>query len=268
LERKTDIEKLPLVLSIPHCGRQVPVALRRTMALTDAQIDASVDIGTWEIFGTLPVLSVVASEHNRLVTDLNRAPDNRGDRGIVSHCDYHGRVVYREGFYPDAGQIDNRIDLYHRPFHARLTRALKAPGVFGLLDCHSLNGIAPLQAPDNGRLRRQVVLSNNGDADGNDLSPENRATSDTPTLLSGVAAFEAQGFSVSVNHPYRGGYIITEYGRMLRRRGRFAIQIEINQMLFIPPGGASPDPVRLRAVKTRVLAALTRWTQAIRASTG
>ena len=264
MERKTDIEKLPLVLSIPHCGTQVPTAVRRTMALTDAQLDESVDIGTGEIFGALPVSAVVAADYHRLVTDLNRAPGNRGDRGVVSRCDYHGRAVYREGSYPDATRIDNRIDLYHRPFHQRLARALDAPGVLGLLDCHSLNGVGPLQAPDNGRARRQVVLSNNGDADGNDLSPANRATSDALTLRYGVAAFEAQGFSVSVNDPYRGGYIVTEYGRKLRPRGRFAIQIEINQMLFLPPGGAVADPVRLRAVTTRVLAALTRWTQALR----
>lgn len=234
------------------------------MLLTDAQIDDSVDLGTWEIFGTIPAVAVVAAHYHRLVIDLNRSPDNWGDRGIVALSDYHGRRVYRPGSEPDTAKIERRISLYHRPFHARLERALGTAGVTGLIDCHSLNGVGPRQAPDNGVARKDIVLSNNGDITGGDSSQNDAATSDARTLQAGIAAFEAQGFSVSVNYPYRGGYIVTQYGHALRQRGGFAIQIEINQKLFIPSGEARCDKEMLRTATARITAALTSWACALK----
>ena len=259
----TDNVGLPFVISLPHCGTLIPTDLRKTIALTDTQIADSVDLGTREIFGGLPVLGVVAAEYNRLVVDLNRAPDNRGERGVVCGQDYHGRPVYHATARPTDSQIQSRVELFHRPFHALLERRLEMPGVHGLLDCHSLSAVGPPQAPDTGRTRRDIILSNNGDSRGNDLDPVERATCDVRTMQSGVNAFQAQGFTVAVNHPYRGAYIVKEYGRRLRREDRFAIQIEINQKQFVPSGSAIADPALLRGITHRVLAALTLWAQAL-----
>ena len=75
---------LPFVVSIPHCGRDVPPEIRRQMALDDRQIIESVDFGTFEIFGRLPVAAVVHARWSRLVADLNRSADNRSDKGVIA----------------------------------------------------------------------------------------------------------------------------------------------------------------------------------------
>lgn len=255
--------RLPFILSIPHCGHHLPADVRKAMALTDAQIAESVDIGTYEIFGTLCAQDIISAHFNRLLVDLNRAPDDFSDHGVVAKRDYHGRAVYRAGDEPDQTEMHRRVLAYHTPFHHHLSRAVEDPQAVGLIDCHSLNGIGPLQAPDTGQPRKDIVLSNHGDRLGRDLSAKNRASCGLPTLQAGITAFKSQGFSVSVNYPYRGGFIVAEYGRRLRSEGRFAVQIEINQALYVPKGTDSPDSVLISRVARKVQNALTHWAQTI-----
>jgi N-formylglutamate amidohydrolase len=46
-------------------------------------------------------------------------------------------------------------------------------------------------------------------------------------------AFEKQGFSVSLNSPYQGGYIVSHYGWQLAQQGRFAIQSDPEETLIL-----------------------------------
>ena len=47
---------LPFILSIPHCGLDIPAPLRPDLALDHDQILESIDFGTREIFGDMPAL--------------------------------------------------------------------------------------------------------------------------------------------------------------------------------------------------------------------
>lgn len=211
----------------------VPEAIRSTMAIDDAQIVDAKDWGSDVLFENLPVRAVVKAEMSRLVADLNRAPDNRGPKGVVAGTDYRGRNVYRKGRYPTQSEIDQRVACYHAPYHERLAAEVAAPGIKGLFDCHSLNGIGPVDAPDAGKKRCDVVLSNNGDRRGRPRRRLGEPTSSARTIQAAAKAFSAAGFSVSINAPYVGGYITVHYGRELRRRGGFALQIEMNQDLYL-----------------------------------
>jgi N-formylglutamate deformylase len=70
------------------------------------------------------------------------------------------------------------------------------------------------------------------------------------------SAFENQGFSVALNFPYQGGYIVRHYGDLLRSSSRFAIQIEMNQDLYMAPGDLFPEARRIQPVYRQVLKAL------------
>ncbi|KJS33422.1 MAG: hypothetical protein VR64_01080 [Desulfatitalea sp. BRH_c12] len=250
---------LPFVLSIPHCGKNIPAELRPAMALSEREIAESVDFGTQEIFAGLPAVRTVAAQWNRLVVDLNRAPDQFDPKGVVALTDYEGRNVFQPGLDPESAEIDARVARYYRPYHQRLVDILQPDDFIGLLDCHSLNGTAPADAPDRGQQRSEVILSNFGDSQGRPRSPQAPLTCPAEVLQMAAAAFEEHGFSVSLNNPYRGGYIINHYGALLQARGRFAVQIEMNQDLYMSPPAIEVDGERIAHVTPRVAQALATW---------
>lgn len=248
---------LPLVISIPHCGGEVPPSIQEDLALSPAQVADSMDTGTREIFGELPVLAVVSAHWSRLVVDLNRAPDDLGERGVITRIDYLGRPVFKPGRHPDRPETLRRVQAFHRPYHQELAQALELPGLRLLLDCHSLDGRGPTEAPDRGQPRADVTLGNNGGPQGEPDPQRGEPTCPAGLMQEMAAALKAEGFSVSLNHPYAGGYITRHYGALLRSRGQAALQMELNKDLFLSPQGR-PQPERLVEVRGALLAALER----------
>ncbi len=242
--------KWPFVVSIPHCGQKVPDYILRLIRLDWQQIMESVDIGTKEIFGGLPVHKTVMAKWSRLVVDLNRAPSDMSDRGVVARVDYHGRRVYRENVVINTQEVNRRIREYYLPYHQQLNKAIASPEVIGLFDCHSLEPIAPPGAPDAGRPRADIILGNNGSSVRGSDGP--KVTCSTRFLQLITSILSKEGFSVSLNYPYSGGFITTFYGQDLRKRGGFALQVEINQSLLFKHGQKTPDPDLERSVKARI----------------
>lgn len=250
--------KLPLVISIPHCGAMMPDEIGPSLAIDRRQISESVDFGTEEIFGNLSAYKILKAQWSRLTVDLNRAPDQTDGKGVTALTDYHGRPIYRSGQEPDGDTIAMQVKRYHRPYHDALENALATPQVIGLIDGHSLNGIGPRDAPDPGQPRKDIILSNNGDKEGlprTGFGP----TSCTPEQMRLFKhCFEDQGFSVSLNSPYQGGYIVNHYGQLLAKTGRFAIQIEMNQDLYMTSDKVTVDPQPIKTVGQLVSNALEK----------
>jgi N-formylglutamate deformylase len=257
--------QLPFILSVPHCGVQVPQALRSSMALDDREILESVDFGTYEIFGHMPAQAVIKAHWSRLVADLNRNPQQRDAKGVVALIDYHGRRVFKPGSEPAAEQIEQRVQRYHRPYHELLQQALGDHSYLALLDCHSLNGRGPADAPDAGQMRKDITLSNNGDLEGKQRTGMGPVTCPPDLLQAITGLFGQQGFSTSVNHPYKGGYIVNNYAPSLLKTGRFAIQIEMNQDLYMEAGSLEPDPGRISEVTERMTRAFFAIADRLRA---
>ena len=253
----------PFVISIPHCASLVPADIRTDMALSDEEIRDSKDFGSAEIFRPLPAKKVLRAEYSRLVADLNRDSKNRGPKGVVAETDYRGRQIYLPGRYPDERSVEKRIRQHYAPYHHELSRALADPEIRGLFDCHSLNGTGPVDAPDAGEKRKNIILSNNGAPDGGPDPGLGEPTCPAETVDIVKSALESAGFSVAVNAPYRGGFITVHYGRQLAARGGFALQIEMNQDLYMPPGAAEPDPEQLEDVRKRIFSAFETIAKAV-----
>jgi len=247
---------LPFIISVPHCAGQVPEDIRSTMALSENEILASVDFGTSEIFGRIPAQETLMAQWNRLVVDPNRAPDRLDPKGVTALTDYHGRPVFRSALEPDRRTIIERVSRYHRPYHATLEKILGNPKAIALIDGHSLNGTGPADAPDRGQKRKDVILSNNGDTDGKQRSSSDPLNCSPEQLRLFKSAFENQGLSVALNFPYKGGYIVRHYSDLLRPSNRFAIQIELNQDLYMAPSDLFPEDRRIQQVYRQVLKAL------------
>jgi len=227
---------LPFLVSLPHAANDLPDHVRPHIALSDDEIRESSDLGTLEIFGPLPVRTVLRAAWSRLLVDLNRSPAQRDRKGVIPRIDYNGRTVYRDGYFPDGVEFERRLSLYYWPYHHRLAQAMEDPEITVLFDCHSLVGIGPSEAPDAGKRRRDIVLGNNGDLQGNRTSLQGSTTCERETLVRMKEAFESAGFTVSINAPYSGGFITSHYGRLFAHLGKMAIQVEINQDLYIKKG--------------------------------
>lgn len=237
----------PVVLSLPHCGLEVPAELAATWLPDQRQVRAEADLGTAEIFGNLPALAVVRASQSRLVVDLNRRPDDDREGGVIPLRTYPNpvaREIYLPGRRPDAAARNQRLKDHYWPFHNALQAALRVSGVQGLLDCHSMDPANP----EDHSPRPEVCL---GDCEG--------VTCGSERLLRLQAAFAEQGFQAACQKPYSGGHITRHYGQDLFARGLFAIQIELNKGLFLKDGSLELDPARLDVVRQRVAAALARF---------
>ena len=247
--------RYPFIISVPHCSKRIPEEMRQAFALTNEEIWESTDRGAMEIFGSLPAEKIISARWNRLVVDLNRSPSRRDVKGVVPHVDYHGRFIYREGCIPDEMEIERRLSEYYWSFHKRLVDSFNQNDIVALFDCHSCNGTGPEEAPDPGKRRKDIILGNNGDDSGNMDPARGSITCPTGTFHLIKEAFERAGFSVSLNDPYPGGFITAYHGEQFAGAGKFTVQIEIKQDLYLDPTHTQLSPQRLDDVKSRVLLA-------------
>jgi len=230
--------RLPFVISIPHCSRLIPTEIRPAIGLEEEQILDCTDRGTREIFAQYPVRTILWARWCRLVVDLNRSHLQRDATGVVPEVDYFHRRIYKANFAPDDEEVQRRLRRYYWPYHDRLKEALQDREVKVLFDCHSLSRIGPAGAPDRLQWRKDIVLGNNGDAKAERDNSRGAITCEPEALLMMKEVLEGKGFSVSINHPYAGGFITTHYGEELASSGKMAVQIEVNQSLYMGNAGS------------------------------
>jgi N-formylglutamate amidohydrolase len=146
-----------------------------------------------------------------------------------------------------------RIQNYHKPYHAALarllTRSMRSFGVAVLLDLHSMPSASVER--DNGQ-RIDLVI---GDRFG---------TSAAPALVDAIETkARGLGYTVARNRPYAGGYITEHYGAP--DAGMQAVQIEINRALYMneADGALLPGFHRLRSDLKQIAAHLTALPLAI-----
>lgn len=244
----------PVVLSVPHAGRDYPLALRANLrvpvealaSLEDRHVDA-VALGAHERE------TLFVQRTARAWIDLNRAEHERDARveegapvgqpsvkvrsglGIVPRRTARAGELWRHRFTSD--DIAARIIQHHRPYHAAVARALEqARARFGcavLLDLHSMPPIA-----DAGT--RVVVGDRFGRAAG----------------VRFVRRVEAETAAAGLGHlrnlPYAGGHILERHGRPAGQI--HAIQLELDRSLYLDPGldrlgdGLAPVTALVRAI--------------------
>jgi N-formylglutamate deformylase len=218
----------PLLISIPHLGRQIPDSMRHLytdIALTVADTDWHLDtLYAWarELGATM-----LSGRLSRYVIDLNRPPDDESlypgqtTTGLCPTETFRGEAVYREGLAPDAAQKSARVTAFWQPYHdvlhselARL-RALH-PNVL-LWEAHSIASVLPRlfdgKLPD----------LNLGTQDGRTAAP---------AALDAVLAAAAQSdYTFVANGRFKGGYITRNLGAP--DQGIHAIQLEMCQSTYM-----------------------------------
>lgn len=248
----------PLVLGLPHTGTEVPSEIWAGLNAA-GQALADTDWHVHELYaGLADDVTTVRTKVHRYVIDVNRDPGGnslypgQNTTSLLPLTDFDGADIWREGHAPDAGEVQRRVDAYHRPYHAalatELARVKARHGFVVLYDCHSIRSRIPFLF--DGTLPDFNIGTNLG------------ATC-APAVEAGVAALchDAEGYSHVLNGRFKGGWTTRQYGRPAE--GVHAIQMELGQSTYMteaPPWtylDARADA--LRDHLNAILTFLIRW---------
>ena len=234
---------LPVLLSVPHSGRDYPDWLvgmsSGGIAALSSLEDPLVDRLVWRAMQR--GCGAVIARTPRAAVDCNRAEDEvdpsvidgarrgwvtaraRGGLGIVpARTQQHG-YLWRRAISPS--QLDERLDQAHRPYHQAVEEQLALLvdrfGCALLLDCHSMPpppaGIPPIVFGD-GRGR----------------------TADAWLSAEAMAIAGRCGFASGLNDPFAGGHVIDRHARPAQ--GIHALQVEIDRRAYLDEALAAPGP--------------------------
>ena len=234
---------LPVLLSVPHSGRDYPdwlveMAPAGHAALSSLE-DPLVDRLAWR--AVRRGAGAVIARAPRAAIDCNRAEDEvdpsvvegarrsgitaraRGGLGIVpARTQQHGYLWSRSITH---AQLGERLDQVHRPYHAaiddQLSLLLDRFGCALLLDCHSM------PPPPAGVA--EIVI---GDRRGR--------TADAWVSEEALRIATRLGFEAGLNDPFAGGHVIERHARPAR--DVHALQIEIDRRCYLSEDLRSPGP--------------------------
>ncbi len=237
----------PVILSVPHAGRDYSAALLATArvhrSVLEALEDRFVDRLIWR--AVQAGVTAFVAQVPRAEIDLNR-DERELDGALIAGPLPADRIESRRmrsglGVIPSrlAGvgaiwktriaraEFDRRLAEVHRPYHHALAAALAlARNRFGsaiLLDCHSM----PPRAQGDGA--GAVVF---GDRHGVTSAPELMATA--------LATARGMGWRAQCNAPYAGGHIVARHGRPAR--DVHAIQLEFCRSTYLDVTLSRPGP--------------------------
>ncbi|MFA7682054.1 MAG: N-formylglutamate amidohydrolase [Candidatus Peribacteraceae bacterium] len=227
----------PILVSIPHSSNKVPEEVADLVQLSEDEILGYTDLYTDEIF-TIDDVHLVKCNVSRVIVDVNRAPDDiskeyeQAAEGVTVHTTWDGKSVYKKE--PSQEMVDALIKRYHDPYHEKIDEYI--PHARFLIDGHSFLPIGPRLRSDNGQKRPDINLGNS-----------NYSSCTREHTMFFRDFFQDRGYSVDINFPYAGKYILGHHCHR-RRIPPFlvpGIQIEINQGLYVEEGSYDPIPQRL-----------------------
>ena len=244
--------QVPVVFDSPHSGSEFPdnfgtiVPYPVLQQVQDCYVDAlfedAVKTGA----------SLLRAHFPRSYIDPNRAPDDLDSRllsrpwpsplrptdksrlghGLVWRSCPTDRAMYNRRL--TVGEVEARIRDYWMPYHQTLSDEIdRLDAAFGRvwhINCHSMpEGSSPIVVRKTGSNRADMVL---GDRDGR--SADGEFTHFVRERL------EARGYTVRLNDPYKGAYLVEAYSDP--RWGRSSLQIEINRSLYMQESTLEPKP--------------------------
>jgi formiminoglutamase len=207
--------KLPILLSIPHAGWRIPEEVQDICLLTKKDILDDGDAGAAEIYYPLEkeVKAFVTTDIARAIVDMNRAENDFWKDGVIKTHTCWDVPIYKT--YPSGDAIARLIAKYHQPYHDKLSDFAKNVKIG--IDGHTMAAVAPPVAPDSGKERPPLCLSN--------------ADSTCPRKwIELLAQYLSQslGLPISINQPFKGGYIIRSHANEIPW-----IQIEFSRAAFL-----------------------------------
>lgn len=243
--RSSASSPIPVLITVPHAGRDYPSALLAEMRDPEYAClrleDRMIDLVAEEVARQTGAALIVAHAP-RAMLDLNRARDDIDWDMIVGqrphpvrHSQANRRARSGLGLIPrrlagfgeiwrgqiDREELEQRIDGIHRPYHAATARELARIrdewGAALLVDLHSM---PPLRRSPGQAGPLHFVL---GDRFG--------TSCDAVLASQGFRYLEARGKGVAHNRPYAGGFVLDTHGAPAN--GLHALQLEICRSIYL-----------------------------------
>jgi N-formylglutamate deformylase len=229
------------LISIPHSGERIPPETPWLKNLPERllmfDVDRFVDRLYAPVIEKLGISMVVKTDWHRYAVDLNRWADDVDQDSVAGHLNASGKfprglhwsiTTLGEKLMPGPMPPEVHREIvrrYFEPFHAEVREKLAALKRLGAkrtfhLDAHSMPSMGTKEHRDPGEKRKDIVVS---DVDGKSCSEFFR------DLV--VSSYEAAGFEVGYNWPYKGGRLTETYGHP--EQGQEAIQVELNRSLYM-----------------------------------
>ena len=223
--------RVPLLLSVPHCGTQFPDDLIDQFNPNHIQDPDDTDWLVDRLYDFAPAMGItmITSTYSRWVIDLNRDPtnkplysDGRINTGLCPTTNFLGESLYLDNRQEVLqSEVERRKEKYYQPYHQKLNDLLKdLKTEFGkvlLWDCHSIRQYVKTIYHEN---FQELIL---GDADGVSASPR--------TIEQVFNGLNSSGYSVSHNFPFKGGYITRHYGKPLENQQ--TLQLEMTKINYM-----------------------------------
>lgn len=234
--------KVPIILSVPHRGSVFPDEVKDQYKPSMIKSPDDTDWFVDKLYDFAPAMGItmISANYSRWLIDLNRDPnrkplysDGRIITGLCPATNFLGDPIYKdERAEVELPEVKRRVELYYKPYHQKLEKLLaetkKKFGKVLLWDCHSIRQSVPTIYKDK---FPDLIL---GDADG---------TSASPGLIETTLSILDHGtYSVSHNHPFKGGYITRRYGKP--STNQHALQLEMSKVNYLDDAEKKYDKAR------------------------
>ena len=238
----------PIVLDSPHSGTHYPPDFGYVCDL--ATLRKAEDTHVEKLYAFAPTLGVgwIEAHFPRSYLDANRNTTEvdfamldgywphsaasmdaailsklRLGKGLIWRATDDGVPMYDRSL--TVAEVEARIANCWQPYHAAVGRAIDAAharhGYSIHINCHSMPAVASSHATDfPGMVHADFVLGN-----------RDNTTASAALVHCIQAQLENQGYSVAINHPYRGVELVRRYGNPAQHR--HSVQVEINRKLYM-----------------------------------
>jgi N-formylglutamate deformylase len=244
-------DKVPFILSIPHCGTEFPGELK---SFYNPDLTETLDDTDWyldKLYDFAPQLGIttIYARYSRWVIDLNREPDSKplydDGRMITELCpttDFLGQKIYlKEEFEPDKKEKNRRLENYFYPYHQKIDEIIadlkRSFGEVVFWDGHSIRrNVKTIQSepfPD-------FILGNN-----------NGKTADPRYIETTLETLRSSHWQINHNQPFKGGYLTRSKGNP--RNQVHALQLEMSKDIYMSNDETVYDDEKAAEVKKLLL---------------
>ncbi len=238
--------RIPLLISMPHNGTQIPDHIKAVMTESGLQVtdtdwcmdklyDFAVELGAY----------ILMPKYNRYVIDLNREPNGvdlypgAQSTELCPTSSFAFQPLYKDGQQPTEQEIKSRVAHYWQPYHSAISQTLHAlRDEFGqavLLEAHSIASHVPRffdgQLPD----------FNFGTNDG---------VSCAGKMINAVEAIDFAPYSQVTNGRFKGGYITRAYADV--EHHIHTLQLELSQHTYMDEESLTYNEEKAAQVKVKL----------------
>lgn len=241
------VEKVPIVLSVPHCGTDFPEELRSHFIpeKMDAPDDTDWFVHNLYSFASDLGITIIHARYSRWVIDLNRDPeskplytDGRIITGLTPTSDFFGADIYlNDSLHPNDLEVKRRVELYYNPYFEQIQKLLdERVQQFGkvlLWDAHSIRHFVPTIRSE---VFPDMILGSN---DG--------LSADQQYIDIALSSLKKSNLQVNYNNPFKGGFITRNFGNP--NKNIHALQLEMNKILYMDDTEKDYHPERAAAMQ-------------------